>query len=64
MMKNRMPKYKEFKSTNADAPLIRAVNNIANELAEANKLKRLDIQSRPQNHPAYANIIEDLKDDA
>lgn len=59
-----MSKYKEFKSSNADAPLIRAINNIANEIAEANKIKRLDLKSRPQNHPAYADIIEDLKDEA
>lgn len=58
-----MPKYKQFQSTNADAPLIRAINNIANELAEINKLKRIDLKSRPYNHDAYKDIIEDLKDD-
>lgn len=33
---------------------------IANELAEANALKRLDIKSRPYNNKAFGDIIEDL----
>ena len=35
---------------------------IANELAELNKLKRIDLQSRPYNHESYKELIEDLVD--
>ena len=41
-----------------------SLNHIANELAEVNALKRLDLKSRPNNHKAYLDIIEDLEDQA